>query len=100
MTANKKIIVIKDAVLGTFSNADAVPLRILMEDSLKNRDSVVLSFDGVHTLTSSFLNSSIGEIVDSFGFDTLKGRVSLTNYTPSVASVITNYINDLKGASA
>ena len=100
MAANKKIIGIKDVVLGTFSYDDAVPLRMLMEESLKNGDSVVLSFDGVHTLTSSFLNSSIGEIVDSFGFDTLKGRVSLTNYAPSFASVITSYINDLKGASA
>lgn len=80
----------------TITNSDAVGLCIAMKNAILNGDAIVLSFHGVTTLTTSFLNSSIGEIIEEFGFDALKGRLSLVDYTPAIGKAITDYISNLK----
>lgn len=92
----KTIIRITDTCPSTITNADAIALKVEMESVLKGGDAIVLSFRGVTTLTTSFLNSSIGEIVEEYGFDALKGKISLTDYTPAIGKAITDYITNLK----
>jgi len=89
-------IIIKDITSGTTSNIDGLTLRIAIDSSLKVGDNVLLSFEGINTISSSFLNSSIGEIVDQHGFDILKDRIKITHYTSSLAKIITKYIDDLR----
>jgi hypothetical protein len=93
---NKQTIIIKDTVASTLSNADAMPLKLALDQALKNGTSVILSFEGIRSISSSFLNSSIGDIVDSYGFDVLKNRITITHYTPTLADVIKKYISDLR----
>ena len=97
---NKTIIIIKDLVPGTLTNADAMALFVCMDNAFSKGDTVVLSFNEIHSLTTSFLNSSIGEIIDKYGFETLKGRLSLKDYTPSVAKLVTQYISDIKATKS
>lgn len=92
----KITIKVSDYTVSTITNSDAVGLRIALKDAILNEDAVVLSFHGITTLTTSFLNSSIGEIIEEFGFDTLKGRLSLIDYTPAIGKAVTDYIGNLK----
>jgi STAS-like domain of unknown function (DUF4325) len=46
-----------------------------IRDGLSTDDSVMLDFEGVGTLTSSFLNAAIGCLYSSFSADELKRRL-------------------------
>ena len=89
-------IIVNQVTIGTLSNTDGYNLKTGIVDVLTSGNAVLLSFDGIITISSSFLNSSIGEIVDQYGFDILKDRVKITHYTPSIASAIKKYISDLR----
>ena len=86
---------IKQVSTGTLSNTDGLNLKIELCKVLSRNDAVVLSFAGVGAISSSFLNSSLGEIVDDFGIDTLKNKIRITNYTPTIAEFIRKYMKDL-----
>ncbi len=89
---NKDIIVVKDVVYGTSTNAEALPVFLLMDKSLSKNNSVVLSLTGCPAMSSSFLNSSLGSIIEKYGWDFLKGKLSIVDYNPSVANVIKDYL--------
>ena len=93
---NKEKLIIRDITSSTLTNSDGLSLKIAIDSALSNADVVVLSFEAIGTISSSFLNSSIGEIIDKYGFEILKDRVMITNYTPTIASFIQKYINDLR----
>lgn len=89
-------IIISQVAQSTLSNVDGYTLKARIDSVLSTGSSVILSFDSVVTISSSFLNSSIGEIIDQYGFEILRDRVKITNYTPSIAKAIKNYISDLR----
>ena len=89
-------IIVKDLSVGTLSNADGVALRIAIDAALSNGDSVIISLEEINTISSSFLNSSIGEIIDSHGFDVLKNKIKITHYTPSLSLIIKKYIDNCR----
>jgi len=86
---------IKDTTTGTLTNADGERLKIAIEKALTGNNIIVLSFAGINTISTSFLNSSIGEIVDQFGLQALKNRIKISHYTPSLAAVISKYVGEL-----
>lgn len=92
----KITIKVSDYTVSTITNSDAVGLRLAMKEAIINGEAIVLSFHGISTLTTSFLNSSIGEIIDEFGFDALKGRLSLVDYTAAIGKAVTDYIGNLR----
>ncbi|MBN8697692.1 MAG: STAS-like domain-containing protein [Bacteroidetes bacterium] len=92
----KTEIVIADVVKGTSTNAEAVPLFILLDKAISSNKSVILSLKNCPPLSSSFLNSSIGELFDKYGASALKGKLSIKDYTPTVANSIKNYINSVR----
>jgi hypothetical protein len=91
-----KQIVVKDLVKSTFTNDDALPLMFKMSEFLDKGYSITLSFDGISGITSSFLNSSLGEVIDKYGLDSLKGRIFTKNCTSSLNNMLKNYINSYK----
>ena len=93
MKTNK--ILVKDVTNNTLSNTDGVLLHIAINNALGNSDSVILSFHDIHVLSSSFLNSSIGDIVDKHGFAVLN-KIRIVDYTASISTFLKNYISDLR----
>lgn len=92
----KTIIRITETCPSTITNTDAIALKVAMEDALESGNVIVLSFHGVTTLTTSFLNSSLGEVVENYGFEALKGKISLVDYTPAVGKAVVDYMNNLR----
>lgn len=78
------------------TNADAAALDIAVRNVLQSGESVKLDFHGITGMTTSFLNSSFGGWVEDFGFEALKGRIVLTNYTPFIAKFIRTYMDNCR----
>lgn len=91
-------ILVHDLTPTALSNADGFKLYSVLDKNLKSGNSIIISFNNINVVSSSFLNSSIGNIVDSYGFDSLS-NIKLTGYTSSIASFIKQYISDLKSLS-
>ena len=89
------IINIKDITEGTASNASGFSVYTVMKNSLTSDNKITLSFDGVNSMSSSFLNSSVGAFIDDYGFDAFKKNVSIINYTPSTLNMIKSYLKDI-----
>ena len=89
---NSQTIIVKDICKGTFTNADGVALYCAINRALSVSDNAVLSFNGIDALSSSFLNSSIGNIIDEKGINVLKNRIKITHYTPTLAEAIKKYV--------
>lgn len=87
-----KTIKVKDITNGTFTNEDGLSVYNAIDSAISEKDSIILSFEGITSLSSSFLNSSFGEIIEKFGFDFLKNKIKITKYTPQLSILIMNYI--------
>ncbi len=94
MKKNNQIIV-SDICISTYTNADGQTLKSAIADILLVCDSAVVSFHGIDSVSTSFLNSSFGELVSDFGLEDIKKRVKITNYTSSLLHSIKKYINSL-----
>lgn len=88
-------ILIRDIVSDTYTNNSGFVLNLAIKNALVDNDIVILNFDGASITSSSFLNSSIGDIVNSFGFDILK-RIKPVKLSGTQADVLKKYILSLK----
>lgn len=92
----QSVILVKNICDGTFTNADGYALFLNLTKVLDVYDTAVLSFSGIDAVSSSFLNSSIGAIIDQKGLEILKNRIKITNYTPALAGAIKVYVSQYK----
>src|SRR5688572_8758219 len=81
-------------VSGGCTNADGFALLNTLETHFKNGFKVQLSLSDAPALTSSFLNSSFGEIIENYGLDFLRENLTLVNYKPSQAKYIKEYVEN------
>lgn len=88
-------IFLDDVVSGTFTNAEGAKLYAALAPHLAARTPVRLSLRGASPMSSSFLNSSIGDLIDHYGIAALRCSLKLVDYVPSHAAVIKKYVDDL-----
>lgn len=93
---NRKKIFLNDLVDGTSTNANALPFFIELDRALAEEQELEVSFEGCPAPSSSFLNSSIGEVLDSYGYDTFKRYIRLTDLRPTAANILKEYILGFK----
>jgi hypothetical protein len=91
-----KTLVIKKMVTGTSTNSEAVTLFIEMKKSTELGDCFVLSFAGIDYVSSSFLNSSIGEYIETYGFDAFVKNIKFTDCNKDLATMIKSYVTKFK----
>lgn len=90
------MLIIKDIVSDTFTNASGYTLYTVLKSELdKSEDFISLSFDGVTSTSSSFLNSSIGAIIEGYGFDVLK-KIKPVNVGVTQSEVLKKYISSMQ----
>jgi hypothetical protein len=93
---NKRTIVVSEIVSGTSTNVEAMPLFFAMDKAILAGDIINLSLKNCSAMSSSFLNSSIGALFEKYGFDKLKGKLHLSDHTPSAAKNLSDYLNKIK----
>jgi len=81
-----------DIVSDTFSNSGGFELFTVLENHVKINNPIVLSFKDSHALSSSFLNSSIGELISKYGFEAFKRNVKPIELTKSQAEILLSYL--------
>lgn len=88
-----KTIIIKDIVKGTSTNSEALPLFLEMNNVVvTSNESVVLSFNNIEFVSSSFLNSSIGQFIEKYGFDRFSKNVKFADCKTDIAARIKDYV--------
>ena len=55
-------------------------------------DKIIVDLDGVETLPSMFLNTSIGAYIDNVGKESLKEKISFAKITRSQAERLRDYL--------
>lgn len=58
----------------------------------ESADKIIVDLEGVETLPSMFLNTSIGAYIDSFGKESLKEKISFAKITRSQADRLRDYL--------
>lgn len=84
-----------DIVPGTSTNADGVVLFIAMNQLLDSDNKIRLSLESATPLSTSFLNSSIGNLVDKFGLEKFRSKVVFSHMTTSQIKTIKTYFDQI-----
>ncbi len=84
-----------DVVQATTTNADAMPLYLLLKKEMMDDTCIVLSFKDSTPLSSSFLNTAIGNLVDDVGLDYVKAHLKIVQCSKSVFDTLKRYFDNL-----
>lgn len=82
-----------DLVAGTFTNAEGAKLYVALAPYLATGQVVRLSLRDATPMSSSFLNTSIGDLIDHYGIAALRQSLKLVDFVPSHAAAIKEYID-------
>jgi len=86
---------VTDIVQATTTNADAMPLYLFLKKEMTDDTCIVLSFRDSTPLSSSFLNTAIGNLVDDFGLDYVKAHLKIVQCSKSVFDTLKRYFDNL-----
>ena len=81
---------------GTSTNTEGDKLFAALAPYVAQAAVVRLSLLNASPMSTSFLNSSFGELIDNFGVAAVRGSVKLVDYLPSHAARIKQYIDCFK----
>jgi hypothetical protein len=81
-------IVVKDHAPNCLSNDDGQRIQDLVLPFLKDRQPVEVSFRGIHSTTTSFINSAFVELLDYFDFDSIKALLKITHSNNHINGLI------------
>jgi hypothetical protein len=89
------ILNLMEIVTGTSTNTEGLQLFIQMDNVISKGGNIIISLEEATALSSSFLNSSFGELFEKYGYTKLRNKIKIVNYQPSRLKQITEYINRL-----
>lgn len=87
------MIKLKDIVSDTYSNASGYSFYITLRPIFENDNQTNISLEGVSAFSTSFLNSSFGQLIDEYGLDKFKKTLKISNLTKVNGDMIRNYVN-------
>lgn len=90
------VIRIIDHVHGTSSNEDGHRLFLVLDAYIQRYEAFAVSFLNMQPMSSSFLNSSFGEIVRKYGFNVLRKYVKLTDFRQQDVKRLSCYLKTLQ----
>lgn len=82
------VISIKDHIDHCYSNSDGEVIKDILLKNLDVGEKTVLSFDGIDSVSSSFVNSALIDLLDVYSFDIIKSHVTFADTTRSINDVI------------
>lgn len=86
------LITLKDIVSDSSSNLAGKILFSELEKGIEFKEDLIVIVENDALLSSSFLNSSIGEFLDKYGVDTFKNKVKIKG-TRTQFNRIVDYLN-------
>ncbi len=86
---------ISDIIENGSTKDQGLLLFLALQNQFESGNNVKLSLEFCPPMSSSFLNSSFGSLVDRYGYDLIKEKLTFINVQPSKAKVIKNYLDDI-----
>jgi hypothetical protein len=87
----KRIDIIQIVQAAVTNDDGAAVFNVLIRE-LKDSD-VILSFRGISTATSSFVNSSFVQLLDNYPLDTIKSKIKIIESSRQINEMIKKRIN-------
>lgn len=78
----------------TYTNEAGLGFYFELKKHIEKKEMILVSFKNVTTSTS-FLNSSFGEIIENYGLDALKSFVKPTDLSKGQSLILKDYINSM-----
>lgn len=82
------VIRVLDYVKQCYTQEDGETIYSLINGNLKSGEKVILSFDGVEYVPSSFVNASLITLLDEMPFDAIRSRLSFVDTTKQINEMI------------
>jgi len=79
---------IKDYTNQVYSNHDGMVIYKQIVKQFQEGNKVVISFDGIDAINTSFLNSAFIELLNDYNFDFIKRNISFSNSTNQINNMI------------
>lgn len=83
-------------VSNTETNTEGIKLFCVISKAIKNDESIILEIDSNMALSSSFLNSALGEVIDNYSLNILKSSLKIVSSKTQferINSYLTKYDN-------
>jgi hypothetical protein len=81
-------IIVADHLGRCYSNEDGQKLYDLIKRELQYGNKVTVSFEGIDTVTSSFVNSALIELLNDHSFETIKAFIKFEGTRKSIGNLI------------
>jgi len=94
-----KQIILKDNVKDTYTNAEGASLSIQLKEFIKSGERIELSLSNSTPISSSFFNSSFGDLIETFGYEAVRENIKITGVTSSQAQLLKGYFDAYKDRS-
>ena len=82
------VIRIADIVPGADTADQGNRLFEILQQALRGPGTVTISFDGIQTATSSFVNTAFVALLDDFSYEDLRSRIRVINSTRQINDMI------------
>ena len=86
-------VILKDLVQDTYTNASGISFAIQLEKYIKKEEPVEISISGTSPISSSFFNSSFGDLIEKYGYDKIKQLIKFTGVNASQGKLLRNYFD-------
>lgn len=85
-----------DLTDGTSTNAQGFAVFTIAEQHIIDEQKAVFSFQNTSGISTSFLNSFVGELLDNYSLNKIKNFVGFTGMTKVQAKYLRKYIANYK----
>lgn len=92
-------IVLTDIVTDTYTNSSGYVLYTVLKEAIRNKETVELSFKGASAPSSSFLNSSFGNLIEELGLEKFLAVIKPEEVTSTQATMLKHYIQAFKSGT-
>jgi hypothetical protein len=92
-----KTIYLKDIISDTYTNASGYQLLLHLQPLFADNVPFIFSFKDSPPPSTSFLNSSFGELIDLYGLDKFKSLVKFHDLSPTLVVYLKNYFSTFSG---
>ena len=84
-----------DVVTGTATNDEGIALFNSIDNLFSKSQKVRLSLEDCTPFSTSFLNSSIGDLIDKYGLNRFKSDIVYTKIKPSQIKKLQSYLEQI-----
>ena len=84
-----------DVVSGTATAAEGIVLFLQLDQTLSLKQKTRLSLAGATPFSTSFLNTSFGDLADKYGLETIRTLIVFTDITTSQLKNLKSYFEQL-----